>query len=193
MLIIIIYIYRKEIEFCFYLLDLFHWKRIVLDEAHEITCIKTSVYIRDLNSTFKWNITATPFANGILGFIDLMSFNTNFMENIVHRERYYQIPLIKNGFDNGLIDNVSCLFRRNTIENIKNEYSGNILNEHVHMLDFTPQERNIYDAHSTRTNHYNFLIRLCCHPELNSNTRELIKNCKTFDEIYKCLIEYNKG
>ena len=37
-----------------------------------------------------------------------------------------------------------------------------------------------YTLHSNKTNYYNFLIKLCCHPELNVDTKEMIKNCKTY-------------
>ena len=46
--------------------------------------------------------------------------------------------------------------------------------------------------HSNKSNYYNFLIKLCCHPELNVDTKEMIRNCKTFDEIQKCMLDYNK-
>ena len=70
----------------------------------------------------------------------------------------------------------------------------NIINEFTNLLEFTPQERSIYDGYvsGARRNYVNYLIKLCCHPELNEDTREMIRNCKTFDEIHNCLLDYNK-
>jgi len=184
-------------------LDLFYWNRVVLDEVHEIenmmrSCVLKST-ILSLKSIYRWNVSGTPFANKVSGFVNLMGYISNFgVEN--YNSNYYTNDaldtemLIKLGMDSNIIDDCKFLFRRNTKESIKNEYSGNIIRDFVHKLNFTTQERSIYDsyAHSSRTNYYNFLIKLCCHPELNVDTKEMIRNCKTFDEIQKCMLDYNK-
>lgn len=181
-------------------LDLFYWNRVVLDEVHEIdNMMRSSVLkssILSLKSIYRWNVSGTPFANKVNGFINLMGYISNFgVGNYDYNNTLNTEMLIKLGMDSNIIDECKFLFRRNTKHSIKDEYSGNILRDFVHKLNFTTQERSIYDSyvHSNRTNYYNFLIKLCCHSELNLDTKEMIKNCKTFDEIQKCMLDYNKG
>lgn len=181
-------------------LELFHWNRIVLDEVHEIQNMSNNnhlkTFIRNLISTYKWNISGTPFANGLSSFINLMSYNTTYdNENMSNLNFAVTNDLIVSGFNSGIIDKCSMLFRRNTKESIKSEYEGNILKEYVHLLDFTTHERSIYDSfvRGGKSNMYDAIIKLCCHPELNNDTKEMIRNCKTFDEIHQCLVDYNKS
>ena len=44
-----------------------------------------------------------------------------------------------------------------------------------------------------KSKYSDFLLKLCCHPDLDSQTKEVIKNCKTFDEIHKCMLDFNKS
>ena len=53
------------------------------------------------------------------------------------------------------------LFRRNTKESIRNEFSGNIIKEHNKFLTLTQQERAIYDGYELNSKTYNFLIQIC--------------------------------
>jgi SNF2 family DNA or RNA helicase len=188
--------------------NLFHWNRIICDEAHEIQNMARSNVLKSIIKSFecnyKWNITGTPFANGLNSFVNLMSYNTNFYDT--YNSNIYQnynsnnldhldtSELISLGFDSDIIDKCRVLFRKNTKDSIKNEYSGNILDEYVKLLTFTEQEKNIYDSYleGSRSKYSEFLIKLCCHSELNNDTKELIKNCKTFDEIQKVMLDYNK-
>jgi SNF2 family DNA or RNA helicase len=175
--------------------SMFYWNRIMYDEAHEIP--KTLFDKISLYSKYKWNITGTPFVDKSYSFIKLMSYNTNYIEkfDLCHSFPFSTKTLIKKGFSNGdIINKCKFLFRRNTKDSILLEYDKNIINEYTNLLEFTPQERSIYDGYvsGARGNYVNFLIRLCCHPELNEDTREMIKNCKTFNEIHNCLLNYNK-
>lgn len=182
--------------------SLFYWRRIVYDEAHEKhTSVKT---VYKFQSKYKWNITGTPFVNKSNSFIKLMSYNTNytnnlFIENLITNEVVNMSSvstslLIKLGLDNDVISKTKFLFRRNTKNSVILEYDKNVINEFTNLLEFTSQERSIYDSYvsGAKGNYINFLIRLCCHPELNEDTREMIKNCKTFDEIHNCLLHHNK-
>ena len=177
----------------------FHWDRIIYDESHEIQNIYNNNfirYIKNINSTYKWNISGTPFANKLSSFINLMSYNTCYNNSCsLYNSCVRTDDLIELGLDSDIINKCKFLFRRNTKQSIKNECTGNILKEQVNLLDFTCQERSIYDGYvqGARSNYYDFLIKLCCHPELNNDTKEMIKNCKTFDEIHKCMVDHNKN
>jgi SNF2 family DNA or RNA helicase len=197
---------------CFNAFHFFKWDRIILDEAHEIEnnvkCnFLQNIIFNSLKSNYKWNVTGTPFPNKLKSFFNLMSYNTNYIKNysvdyLIHNTS----ELIKKGLDvntftdavdrrQGIIDKCSILFRRNTKSSIENEYSSNILLNSVKLLTFTNQERSIYDSYlmGYGSKYSDFLIKLCCHPDLDQNTKELIKNCKTFDEIHKCMLDYNKS
>jgi SNF2 family DNA or RNA helicase len=183
---------------CYNLLHLFTWRRIYLDEAHEIQNMSTRTHIvqliHNLKSNFIWNITGTPFANGINSFLHLISYNTNLRLNTHDINKTSIFTLLNNGINKNMIDNLKYLFRRNTKESIQNEYKGNIINENLNLLEFTKEERSIYDSYLQAYNqkNYDFLIKLCCHSELYSDTKHLIKNCKTLNEIQHVMLDYNK-
>jgi SNF2 family DNA or RNA helicase len=163
----------------------FKWKRVILDEVHELGKIAKSksiiTFVSELRSDFKWNVTGTPFANGLLSFYLLMGLNTTLRGECLHMDER-----------SNYISQSLPLFRRNTKESIKNEFSGNIIKEHFKFLTFTQQERAIYDGYELNSKAYNFLIQICCHTELFAETKDLIKNCKTFEEIQQVLVEWNK-
>lgn len=185
----------------FNFLHFYEWNRIFLDEAHEIENMMKSSTLREnikiLKSAYRWNITGTPFTNGINSFINLLSYNTT------HNKFHGQIDNIKDesyfilynlGFNDDIIQKCNFLFRKNTKESVKADYEGNIIKEYMKKLIFTTQERAIYNSYVNGSNqkHYDFLIKLCCHSELYDNTKALIKNCKTFEEIQRVLLDYNQ-
>lgn len=186
-------------------LHLFYWNRVILDEVHEIQNMQKANFLKgkicNFSSMYKWNISGTPFANNITSFINLMSYNSDYgkayyydFDNCIYRNEYFSLKsMLEFGLDSNIINKCNFLFRRNTKRSIKDEYDGSIIKPNVHLLDFTLQERSIYDSYIQESNrHLNFLIKLCCHPELNHDTKEMIRNCKTFDEIQKCMLDYNK-
>lgn len=187
----------------FNMFNLFYWDRIVCDEVHEIeSMLKGNIlhkYIVSLQSNYRWNITGTPFPNNLQSYINLMSYNTNYLEkscgsdSIVYNN-YSTDSLINMGFDSNIIEKSSMLFKRDTKNSVISEFSGNDILEYVKLLEFTDQERSIYDSYleGSKKKYSDLLIRLCCHPELSIDTRDLIKNCKSLDEIQKVMLDWNK-
>jgi hypothetical protein len=182
----------------FNLFHLFKFKSVVLDEFHEIINMTKYTYLEDqiksFVSDYKWNISGTPFANGMKGFLHGLNYicGSTFDLRI---DRYSNLTsYLEEGINSHLIDTFSELYRRNTKASIVQEYKGNIINEHLKLLEFTDQERNIYDSYTVgnETKNYQFLIKLCCDPEINVETQALIKNCKTLDEIQEVLLSHNK-
>lgn len=187
----------------FNMFNLFYWDRIVCDEVHEIeSMLKGNLlhkYIVSLQSNYKWNITGTPFPNNLQSYINLMSYNTNYLEkscgsDIVVYNNFSTDSLINMGFDSNIIEKSSMLFKRDTKQSVINEFSGSDILEYVKLLEFTDQERSIYDSYleGSKKKYSDLLIRLCCHPELSMDTRDLIKNCKSLDEIQKVMLDWNK-
>jgi len=185
--------------------DMFYWNRVILDEAHEIESMKVGSLrniIYKFESRYKWNITGTPFPNKLNSFINLMTYNTDYITSDANETMSDKMNdllnkttnMINIGLNGNIIERCKNLFRRNTKVSIRDEYSGNIIREYIKLLEFTSQERSIYDSYlqGSRTKYSDFLIKLCCHPELNNDTKEMIKNCKTLNEIHKCMLEYNE-
>lgn len=197
--------FLNSIEFSF---DIFNWHRIIFEEFHEIRNMNNFANIKrvckSLQSTFKWNISGTPFANGINGYLDSLELNTDIKLPYIESNRHAQtsfecneltdIHYIGINNENELIKNTSILFRRNTKESVKDEYNGNIIIDNLKLLHFTNEERSIYDSHLVGFNnkYSKFLIQLCCHPELFTETKNLLKNCKTLAEIRDALLNHNK-
>lgn len=182
-------------------LKLFHWNKILLDEAHEIQNMKRGSLLQeiisDLSYTSKWNLSGTPFANSLESYLHLMSYNTSFQPYDEINSSYNLMnvnDLLTVGLNSNLISHSKPLFKRNTKMSISKEYGENIINEKLHKLEFTDQERNIYNSYlqGQQTKYIDILIKLCCHCELFEGTKTLIKNCKTLDEIQKVMLDYNK-
>ena len=170
------------------LFDNFYYNAVYIDESHEIVNTPRSELLNTIinacKSKYRWCISATPFSNGIKSMINNINYQTNY--NI----DYNDLSLLNKEF----IDKLSILYRRNTKESIKNEYNGNIIVDNTILLDFTEQERTIYDAHvegNIKTNR-DFLVKLCCDTSIDVETRNLVKNCKTFDEIQSVILTHNK-
>ncbi|NBU33968.1 hypothetical protein EB118_03120 [bacterium] len=183
--------------------NLFHWKRVILDEAHEIISMPRVSSLKEsiggLVSDYKWNITGTPFPNGVSSFLNLISYNTEYTDHLQCPVMYGidSLPVslwMSMGLDSGLVEKCSHLFRRNTKESIRSEVEENIIRQFVMKLQFTNQERTIYDSFvaGNKTKNYEFLIKLCCHSELFNKTGDLIRNCKTLDEIQMVLLDFTK-
>jgi len=164
--------------------DNFYFQSIYLDESHEILSMPRGDILNKIIqlfvSKYKWNITATPFVHGTESFIHLMNFICDI------NEEFY--------LNKDSIEKSNILFRRNTRKSIIDEFNGNVITDTVRLLDFTEQERSIYNAHihnNTKANR-DFLIKLCCDTSIDIETRNLVKNCKTFNEIQNVILANTK-
>ena len=175
---------------------MFNFKHKILDEFHEIVKMPSKIEyeLSQLKSKYTWNVSGTPFANGIPGFAAGLNYITSEATDISYFVKLTLPNILYNNINKDLVKNTGILFRRNTKESIKNEFSGNIINNTLKLLEFTLPERNIYDSYNKGQSdkNYNFLIQLCCDPEINAETQSLIKNCKSLDEIQKVLLTHNK-
>lgn len=177
--------------------DMFYFNSKIMDEVHEImkmpNSLKIECEIMSIKSTYTFNVSGTPFANGISGFINGLKYITNM--DLCNMKELYLHQYLNYNINKELVKSCSVLFRRNTKESIKNEFSGNIINNTLNKLNFTVPERNIYDSYNKGhpDKNHNFLIKLCCDPEINQETQKLIQNCKTLDEIQKVLLSFNKN
>lgn len=165
------------------ILDNFYYQNIIFDEFHEIKDGVFNDTLKSFNSKYRWNITATPFANGLNSFI-------NSIRNITNKNFDY----IDDKIDVDIVKSFSKLYRRNTKESIKEEYTQTEITDTLKLLKFTEQEQRIYDAHSLNKSNStkDFLIKLCCDTSIDAETKNLVKNCKTLDEIEAVILNHNK-
>ena len=156
----------------------FYYKNLIVDETHEANENKLMLQIQTLKSQYRWNISATPFVNGLDSFIHNTRITTS--SKIV--------------LNDDLINKCSILYKRNTRESIKNEYTGNIIVDTVKLLKFTEQEQHIYDSYIQGNSKSNrdFIIKLCCDTSIDTETKSLVKNCRTLAEIELVLLTHNK-
>jgi SNF2 family DNA or RNA helicase len=159
----------------------YKFNRVVLDESSEIIgyprykIIET--IIKSIKSNYRWNISGTPFPHGIKSFLH----NSSYISNVEINREISDTKVLS------MIDASQILYKRNTRDNVGSEkYNVSIKTTEI-KLDFTEQERNIYNSYMSGKN-INFLIKMCC--DLNIAT-DTIKNCKTFDEIQKVILETN--
>lgn len=166
-------------------LDNFYYKNIIFDEYHEINSDVFNETLSQFKSIYKWNVTATPFANGLGSFINIINNITN--NSLTDK-------FLTDKIDENIVKTFNNLFRRNTKESVKDEYNSVLIKDTLKLLTFTEQERRIYDAHSINKSGStkDFLIKLCCDTSIDVETKNLVKNCKTLDEIEAVILNNNK-
>lgn len=174
-------------------LSLFRFKRLVFDESHElfkgnITLLSS---ISNLSSTFRWLLSGTPFPHELDSLVHNLILTTD-SELSLYQNNYSFTKLKKQGFfDQNFINELFSLYRKNTKESVKHEIKDNTITQTTKWLEFTNAERSIYDSYSFgKSQAINFLLQLCCHPELYSQTKKLVKNCKSLSEIQETLLNY---
>ena len=177
-----------------------NWHRIIIDEFHEIYTVSKyrdiSYLIKYLTGTYKWCVSGTPFSgdkhyeynNCLLNMFDFVTeFSKNFNVTL-------SFELLKN------ISLVNYLkhkfFRRNTKQNIKDEYSLQPLKEQILWMKFTQSERMIYNTFLLNSDKFDKLIRqLCCHPSIVDEIKNKINinDSKTPDEMNQIIMSYYKN
>jgi len=183
------YLRNKDIlEMTCPIFPLFYFHRLVVDECHELNALKNHDYyyqlINLIKSEYRWCISGTPFQNGNIDFyniFNILTYNAN------------TDCLLDNEVVNYIKTN---LFRRNTNNSVRDEFTLNDINRTVIKLDFTVIERVMYDSYlslNNKSKHNLYLKQLCCHPNLANKTKKALINCKTLDEINTGMITYNES
>lgn len=160
-----------------------HWHRIAIDEFHELNNCKGKNIIKEqidrLKSTYRWCVSGTPFSDTEKGLNTLaqLLFQINDLHLTVdlHNANYKSI------------------IRRNTKESVVDEFKLPDIEQIVKYLDFTPTERNMYDAHIHDVNNdkYDPYIRkLCCQPSLARELRKVLINCKSMQDVEIMMIKH---
>jgi SNF2 family DNA or RNA helicase len=163
------------------------WRRIIIDEIHELyTSIKYKKIQEKLSlfsSDFTWCVSATPFADSQnVCLINMFKLVTKMAcDNQCFTDKQV-IEYMKNSF-----------FRRNTKLSIQSEYKIPEIKETPIFLDFTQTEMMLYEAFATNKNlpKYDVKLRqLCCHPQIVDELRNILGNCKTLEDVEKQMGSY---
>ncbi|AYV84439.1 MAG: DEAD/SNF2-like helicase [Hyperionvirus sp.] len=168
------------------LLPLIKWHRVIIDEFHEIYTVLKYSYMVNLLPTiegkFRWCVTGTPFDKSSVCLVKMMDYVTNYSNP--YADKVLTIKLVADYLR-------STFFRRNTKKSVMEEYQLPPLKESVVWLKFTQTERMMYNAYLANPNNdkYSiFLRQLCCHPKLAEETKDLLSNCKTLEDIEKMMV-----
>jgi SNF2 family DNA or RNA helicase len=171
------------------IIKLIHWHRIVVDEFHEIFTQNKNLPLKNqlplFKSNYKWCVTATPFCNHD-NLYNILEFLTCYQNR--HKKMIFLSEKI-------LLKMAEDTFRRNTKENVENEYILPNIVEEIIWLKFSPTERMLYNAYLADPNNDNFSVylrQLCCHPKLAEETKHTLSNCKTLADIENIMVLHYK-
>jgi SNF2 family DNA or RNA helicase len=167
---------------------LIFWHRLIVDEFHEIFSNKSYNYIENFlklfNSNNKWSATGTPFDKSnscLMNMVDYITSYKNVKGNTILLNKHIMNYLS------------TKLFRKNTKKSIMSEYQLLPLNESVVWLDFSKTEWLMYNAYLANENIDRFnetLRKICCHPKLAEEIKNVLSNCKTLEDIEKMMVSH---
>ncbi|ATZ80413.1 DEXDc helicase [Bodo saltans virus] len=174
-----------------------HWRRVVIDEFHELFTVDKYEYMKNIMKHFKgeykWCLTGTPFDKSDTCLLGMFDFITNYIYNdVVH-------PTVKSAREDLLLNDelvkylTKRFFRRNTKSSVIEENKLLPLKEQIVWLDFTNTEHMMYNAYLANPNvdKFNVTLRqLCCHPKIANEIKSTIENCKSLDEIEKTMLKF---
>lgn len=167
---------------------LINWHRIIVDEMHEIYTLSKYNYMPNIlplfKANYKWCVSGTPFNKDSTCLLGMLEFTSGY-ENL-HGPRIFLSKQIQNHL-------MTNFFRRNTNKSRIEEYKLPPLKESVVWLKFSRTERMIYQSFTTNKNNTKdnvFLRQLCCHPKIAEETKDLLANCKTLEDVEKMMVKH---
>lgn len=179
----------------------FDFHRLIFDESHEFSLNELSQtvfnikYLKTLTSKYRWNITGTPFPMKDMSLSVMLQLTCDFETEtcaFYSRKNYYYTDF--NKFST-LLSELPILFKRNTKESVSQELQMNNITDTIKLLEFTETEKIMYESYiqgHPDKKYSDYIFKLCCYPYLSEQTKVLLKNCKTFDEIEKTIVSHHK-
>lgn len=128
------------------------WRRVVLDEGHQIRNSKTkgSIACADLKARSRWVLTGTPIVNSLKDLYSLVRF-LGLGGGLQHQEVFNSVlirPLAAGSQDASLVlqalMQAICLRRKKEMSFVDLRLPE--LTEYIHHVEFFPHEREKYDA-----------------------------------------------
>ena len=179
------------------------WKRIIVDEGHEIFSINSydnekkylKEFLNKIKANKKWYVSGTPFYNkeSLVNILNYLNFSVNFkIENEIEYnlkiEDCIRYGLNENNISNSILKNN---YIRNTQESIKNQLnipSAIVENIFIEFCDF---ERNLYNSLKINCDEL-YLRQICCNIQICSNFSNTT-NILNFNDVKKKIILENEA
>lgn len=129
-------------------LDRVHWRRVIVDEGHEVLLqaskkrvadLRISLGIFSISSDYRWVCTGTPLSNTIDSLQAIVSYLNDLGHNVLS-------PVLDNINDEEYARLVELIFHKNTKQQIERQITIPKHQEHVEFLTFTDTERAIYNS-----------------------------------------------
>jgi len=165
-------------------LHVFHWHRILVDEINEIAERARSDnlwsdILEKFSSKYRWCMSGTPFSSGESSIQYLVNFLT--AQNSYVTENYWMYAPKVSSFIKDMV------FRRNTKESVKRDYSKELIKEEIHWLKFTEIEKRMYQSFCEKngtvvSKDSRYLRELCCSPFLSAETEQILGDCLTLED-----------
>ena len=166
------------------------WHRIIIDEFHEPYTVDKYKYVQSLiphfKGIYKWCMSGTPFDKGSVCLDKMIDYVTNYSNNM--EQKIYLNDSVFNHMK-------ESFFRRNTKKSVEEEHKLPELKERIIWLKFSQTECMMYNAYLANSNVDKFSVlmrQLCCHPNLAEETKNILNNCKTLDDIEKMMVSHYK-
>jgi len=131
-----------------FLLDCIKWRRLIIDEGHEVLLHKTKKLVADLRvssaifsikSVYRWVCTGTPLASTEASLQAILSF----LGGLGHNELS---PILENINKEQFDTLIGMIFHRNTKKSVEKQIFIPNIENHVDLLDFTSTENAMYKA-----------------------------------------------
>ena len=153
------------------------YSRIIVDEIHELYSNPSYRNILELmyntGCKYKWGISATPFPvpNSIYYLLRFLTEKEIYYQNIDRFNYFY--------------DTYRKIFRKNTLENIVGEIKLPNITEHNLILEFSNEERILYDAEVQAKDNCNkhFLRKYCCDVMINFENKNNTATLTEFNNL----------
>lgn len=205
--------YNKKIndkQACLLSID---WRRIVIDEFHELLTIQKYQFVRNIieafTSKYRWCLTGTPFSikdesksstsssksvhhtsiNRDEATVDMFNFVTKYKYDArLDRDNIWLNKQITNYMK-------SYFFRRNTKHSVADENKLPPLKEVLIKLNFSNTEKLMYNSKikNAHANRFSECVRqLCCHPQISDEFKAEISDCESLQDIEKVMLRVYK-
>lgn len=196
----------------------FAWRRIVMDEAHEIFYNDgTILNVKQLVSRNRWFVTGTPDPALTFRWSEVLEFlrvrPSPYHQTLLHQQHGYphhMLAYMRKSLREKVLQH---LYWRNTKDSIERAldrqdplcltqrssalFGAGLSFETIEVL-LSPVELGVYRQASVEASHSTKdpeerLIRICCHPQISKDERRVVgEEYRTLEQIRSILIEHHR-
>lgn len=206
------------------LFEFFHFNRVIVDEGHEIfeknlgnVALNKWLlsFLMELNCTYRWYVSGTPFTNGLFRIFDFIKMNiklenqSNISEKLIIEDvaKSYGSSMkhnMKSSPYKGLNDFISSkYFMKKLLQNVvirhrKEDVEDMVkipgYTEMIEWVELTQSERAIYESRKTFSSKMT-LQQLCCHPLIVESMKKMVDPSNIavdLDQVKEMVIAFHK-